>query len=256
MEKPGYVDRTRPYKPTTMQSSEEIKTWYNTFSEKQVATGTNLRHYTIFAKLLDSGLKKHHKVLEIGCGIGTLTKLIHAYLKKGELVATDISDESIEIARKRISKSHKINFQVTDMKNFSHPAKFDFIVLADVLEHIPLEQHGALFDIISKQMHEKSIVLINIPHPKALDFLRSHTPEKLQIIDQSIGADEMILNAYAANLELIDYTSYSLFNKENDSVLIRFKKKSEITLTELSKPVIIKRKLIKRIRYYLAKGVF
>ena len=256
MEKPGHVDRIRPYKSNTMQSSEEIKNWYNIFSETQVAAGTNLRHYTIFSKLLDSGLKKHHAVLEIGCGIGTLTKLIHSYLKKGELVATDISDESIEIARKRISKSHKINFQVTDMKNFSHPTKFDFVVLPDVLEHIPIEQHSALFDTISKQMHEKSIVLINIPHPKALNFSRSHIPEKLQIIDQSIGADEMIINTYAANLELIDYISYSLFYKETDSVLIRFKKKSEMTLTKLSKPVIMKRKLIKRIRYYLAKGIF
>ncbi len=238
-----------------MESKEEIKKWYNTFSEKQVATGTNLRHYAIFNKLIDSGLRKNHSVLEIGCGIGTLTKLVYGFLKKGELVATDISDESIEIAKKRMPPSKRINFLVTDMKDFSYPKKFDFIVLPDVLEHIPIEQHKDLFEVICKHMHHESLVIINIPHPKALDFLSIHSPEKLQIIDQSISADTMINNAYTADLELIDYISYSIFNKENDSVLIRFKKNNAITLTPLSKLVIIRRKSIERIKYFLANGV-
>lgn len=239
-----------------MESREEIKKWYNTFSEKQVATGTNLRHFTIFNKLIGAGLRRNHAVLEIGCGIGTLTKLIYGYLKSGELVATDISDESIEIARKRIPPSKRINFLVTDMVGFSYAKSFDFIVLPDVLEHIPLEQHKALFGIMSKHMHQESIMMINIPHPKALDFIRTHTPEKLQIIDQSIAADTMINNAYTTDLELINYISYSLFNKENDSILIRFKKKDAITLTPLSKLEIIRRKSIERFRYFLANGVF
>lgn len=239
-----------------MKSREEINNWYNTFSEKQVATGTNLRHYTIFNKLINSGIRKNYSVLEIGCGIGTLTKLIHAYLKKGELVATDISDKSIEIAKTRIPQSKKINFLVTDMKDFSYPKRFDFIVLADVLEHIPIEQHKELFEVLCKHMHDESIMLINIPHPKALDFIRSHFPEKLQVIDQSISAEILIKNAQACDLELIDYTSYSLYNKENDNVLVRFKKNNAITLNPLSKSVIIQRKFNERIKYFLAKVVF
>jgi len=183
-----------------MKTTKEIKNWYNVFSKKQLKTGTNLRHYTIINHLINSGLQKNSSVLEIGCGIGTLTGLLHKYLKKGKLVATDISDDSIEIAKKRISKSENIDFLTTDMKDFNYPKKFDFIVLPDVLEHIPIEQHLGLFKILTKHMHDESILLINIPHPKAIEYIREHTPEKLQIIDQSISAETLLKNAYFSDL--------------------------------------------------------
>jgi trans-aconitate 2-methyltransferase len=238
-----------------MEAEKKVQKWYNAFSEKQLQTGTNLRHYTLFNNLVANGLKKNHSVLEVGCGIGTLTRLIYKYLRKGELVATDISDESINIAKSRIGTSRKIEFLVTDMTDFNHPKKFDFIILPDVLEHIPVEQHKALFQILSKHMHNDSIMIINVPHPRALDFLRIHFPEKLQVIDQSLNASELLNNAYASNLELINYTSYSLFNKEADYVFIKFRKEQMISLTPISKPEIIYRKFFKRIRYYIARLV-
>lgn len=43
-------------------------------------------------------------MLEIGCGVGTLTELLSQYITRGSMVAVDISTESVEIARKRLSK--------------------------------------------------------------------------------------------------------------------------------------------------------
>jgi len=240
-----------------MKTEKEVQKFYNVFAKKQAITGTNLRHYTIINHLMNYGLKKNHNVLEIGCGIGTLTKLIYRFLNKGELVATDISDESIQIAKTRITTGSKDNmkFFVTDMKDFNYPKKFDFIVLPDVLEHIPIEQHPDLFSTLSRHMHEKSIILIHIPHPTALDFIREHEPEKLQIIDQSINADVIINNSYANNLFLIDYISYSLYNNKADYVLATFKKggikyKSN---SPLSKLTIIYKKTIARIKFLIRK---
>ena len=34
-------------------------------------------------------------------------------------------------------------------------------------------------------MNQESVICINIPHPKALDFIRETNPDKLQIVDQS-----------------------------------------------------------------------
>ena len=233
-----------------METGKDVNNWYNSFSENQLATGINLRHYTIMEHLFNSGLKKNSTVLEIGCGIGTLTGLISKYLRKGKLVATDISDESIKIAKNRIPKSDKIDFFVTDMTNFDYTEKFDFIVLPDVLEHIPMVQHQDLFKVLSKLMHDQSIIIIHIPHPKALDYVRENMPEKLQIIDQSIEADTLMLNAYSNNLVLINYSSYSLFNEEPDYVLARFKKNSKSMLTPYSKSVIIPKKLLARIKFF------
>ncbi|MBK9254202.1 MAG: class I SAM-dependent methyltransferase [Saprospiraceae bacterium] len=231
-------------------NKEEIRNWYNVFAKKQTVTGTNLRHFTIINNLIKSGLKKNHLVLEIGCGIGTLTGLIQKYLSDGKIVATDISDESIRIAKEFIpTTKNNIEFIVTDMKDFRHDYKFDFIVLPDVLEHIPIEQHTSLFRTIAEHMHEKSKILINIPHPKALDYIRNKHPESLQIIDQSISAKQLLLDAYDSDLILIDYISYAIFNEEDDYATITFKKNRSIILTPLSRSSIILKKLKAKIKF-------
>lgn len=227
---------------------KEVQNWYNSHSTKQVKVGVNIRHFNIKSELIDSGLKKDHTVLEIGCGIGTLTGLINQYLTKGKLVATDISDKSIEIAKNIVDGAEKIDFIITDMIGFSSDLKFDFIVLPDVMEHIPVEQHEELFKTMHHCMHEESIIFIHIPHPTALDYLRKETPEKLQIIDQSISAKEMILNAVSANLRLIEYRSYNLYTQETDYVIIKFKKDTPFKLNKLSKSTIIKKKIKLRLK--------
>lgn len=227
---------------------KDVKNWYNSFSVNQVKTGTNIRHFNILSELIDSGLKRSHKVLEIGCGIGTLTGLINQYLTKGKLVATDISNESIEIAKKTIKSADKIDFIVTDMIGFTADNKFDFIVLPDVMEHIPLEQHKELFKTMTNCMHDDSIIFIHIPHPTALDYLRKTSPEKLQIIDQSISAKDMVVNASESELRLIEYRSYNLTAEETDYVIIKFKKDVPFSLNQLSKLAIIKKKARLRLR--------
>lgn len=236
-----------------MKTSNDVRDWYNQFSGNQVKKGINLRHFKIMNRLIKIGLKKDHSVLEIGCGIGTLTQLINSFLKSGKLVATDISDKSINIAKSRITKSDKIDFIVTDMSDFSYPAKFDFIVFPDVLEHIPEESHENIFKTVSSLMHNNSRILINIPHPRAIDYLRKTDPDKLQVIDQAISAFSIIKNATKSNLELVSYDSYSLFKKEYDSVFIILKKGTSIEYSALSKREIILAKLKERIKFLLSK---
>ena len=195
-----------------MGENIDVKSWYNTFASKQKKTGLNLRHYSIINQLIGYGLKKKSKVLEVGCGIGTLTSLLHNFLTKGKIVATDISDVSVEIAKKDL-KSNRATFYVTDMKNFSLDEKFDFIVLPDVLEHIPMEDHKELFKTLSNLLSNSGILCIHIPHPKVINYIRKNTPELLQVIDQSISADFLMKNAYESGFLLQDYKSYSLFKK-------------------------------------------
>ena len=92
-----------------MSNSKDVRGWYNNFSKNQTETGVNIRHYKIMNELIKSGLRKDSVVLEVGCGVGTLTVLLNKFLSKGKLVATDISDESIEKAKKRIPNSNKID---------------------------------------------------------------------------------------------------------------------------------------------------
>lgn len=230
--------------------SSEIKDWYNNvFAKKQVKTGINLRHYKIIHNLIDAGLQKNHNVLEVGCGIGTLTELLLKYLKRGAITATDISDKSIEIAQSKLL-SDKVKFVVTDMRNFVTNEKFDFIVLPDVLEHIPMDQHENLFRIFSEITHEKSHILINIPHPKLIDYYKRNNPKSLQIIDQALPANFILNNAYKYGFSLIKYEPYPIFNKMDEYVNIVFKNEYSFEkLNPFSTFDKIRRKQLARLRF-------
>ncbi|MBP6978309.1 MAG: class I SAM-dependent methyltransferase [Bacteroidales bacterium] len=234
-------------------SSETIAGFYDDYAQIQQKTGTNLRHYYLFSRLKKAGLKRHHHVLEVGCGIGTLTRLIHRYVKHGKVVAVDISEKSIASARKRFGNASRIEFMVSDMQSFIYPDNFDFIVLPDVLEHIPIEQHQQLFGTLRKHMHQDSIIYINIPHPQMIEYLRKHDPGKLQVIDQEVHADTITRNAYLNDLLLKRYFSYSLFDRENDYVEIIFSvRKGLSSLIPYSRTIVIWRKLLLRIRHRLS----
>ena len=95
-----------------MSDKVEVSNWYNSYSVRQLKTGVNLRHYTIINELIGAGLKRNSRVLEIGCGVGTLTGLMLRYLRRGMVVSTDISDESVEIARQLYGGTRRAEFKI------------------------------------------------------------------------------------------------------------------------------------------------
>ena len=196
--------------------SSNVSEFYDQYSKQQLNTGVHIRHYTILTRLKKAGLKPNHRVLEVGCGIGTLTCLLGSYLKDGKLTAVDISPESIEIAKKRTEALKHVDYVVTDMSDFASEGKFDFIVFPDVLEHIPKEQHNAIFRLLSKSLHEASKMAIHIPDPIALDYIRANTPELLQIIDQSLYMEDFCKAMEGTTLMVETYERYPLFTIEPD----------------------------------------
>lgn len=235
-----------------MDSGSDVEKYYDEFSAYEVSRGVNLRHFHIFNELKRSGIQKNHSVLEIGCGIGQLTGLLKRYLRKGKIVSTDISPASIAIAKRRMGSSSDVEFVVTDMTDFTYPDLFDFIVLPDVLEHIPKATHTALFGHLSKLMKPDAKLIIHIPHPKYILFDELNHPEKLQIIDQQITADELMANTYPHGLMLEKYEAYPLFNQQKDYVYIVFSKDYMPGYQLLPKWKVIQKKSMERVRYILS----
>jgi trans-aconitate 2-methyltransferase len=133
---------------------EEVVNFYDQFAEKQQKTGINSRHLSILDKVKAAGLQSNHRILEVGCGIGTVSHLLATQVPKGEVLAVDISPESIEKAKNLWKSQTNLSFEVSDMSDFDKPGKsFDFFVFPDVLEHIPVDQHFPLFQNISKHAH-------------------------------------------------------------------------------------------------------
>ncbi len=233
-------------------SRNNISDYYDSFSSRQVKTGVNIRHRTIFYQLRKAGLRKNHKVLEVGCGVGTLTSLIGNYLNKGSLLAVDISPESIEMAKQRLEKFRNISFLVSDMSDFNVDAKFDFVVLPDVLEHIPLAQHSIVFGKIASNTHNDSLVFINIPSPHYQDYISANKPELQQIIDQSLYTNIFAHAIYENGFYIYSLQTYGLAVKEGDYQRIILKKNNKINrLNYYTKPRLRMMELYSRIRLLL-----
>jgi trans-aconitate 2-methyltransferase len=209
---------------TNLASKKEVEEFYNTFKAHQQKLGVNIRHRTIFKNLKKLGLKPDSNVLEIGCGIGTVSSLILKHIPKGNFTGVDISTESIAQAKKFNAQYANAEFIVNDMSSFNHRTKFDFVVLPDVLEHIPVDQHSNLFKTISEVTTPEVTVLINIPEPFTLDWVRRNKPEALQIIDQSLSIQDLANHIYPSGFYIFSISPYGLQYEHEEYLSIVLKK--------------------------------
>ena len=237
-----------------MQAAEEqdkVVRFYDQFAEKQEKTGINSRHLSILEKAKQAGLASNHRVLEVGCGIGTVSHLLATQVPQGKVLAVDISPESIEKARVLWKKQGNLKFDVSDMSDFNLPGEtFDFFVFPDVLEHIPVAQHARLFENIQRHAHADSVVLIHIPAPRYLEWMIGNQPEKLQVIDQPLDTGVLVQTLGAAGFYLEKMETYALFFEEKDYQYFVFRTKKPVQQsTEKSKWQVLKERIIIRLKY-------
>ncbi len=204
---------------------KEVAEFYDAFAKKQCAMGINNRHLSIRRWLEEVGLKPYHEVLEIGCGIGTVTELILQHLNKdGFLRAVDISPESIDTATSRLRKYRNVDLMVKDITATDIRGAYDVIVLPDVIEHIPISLHAKLFKNISKALNKNGFVFIHMPDPNYLEWVTRNNPAELQVIDQPIHAHILSDNLIKTGLYVHYLSSYTVYDKQPDYQVVVLKK--------------------------------
>lgn len=209
-------------------AQEEVKDFYDQYVDHQSKIGVSTRHRIIHQNLGNIGLKSDSNVLEIGCGIGTVSSLIIKSTPQGKFLGVDISPESIATAKK-LNPQSNADFIVNDMSDFTSDIQFDFIVFPDVLEHIPVEQHSRLFENVAKVCKPSTKVLINIPEPNALHWVRKNRPQDLQIIDQSLSMQDLLNNTYPHGFQVQSICPYSIHMNHPNYLRIVLIRDGEIT---------------------------
>ena len=237
------------------EGKEKVVSFYDQFAEKQAKTGINSRHLSILDKVKKAGLQANHRILEVGCGIGTVSHLLATQVPKGKVLAVDISPESIEKAKVLWKDQKNLGFEVSDMSDFDKKGEtFDFFVFPDVLEHIPVDQHFRLFQNIQKHSHADSVIFIHIPAPRYLQWMIDNEPEKLQVIDQPLDSGDLIKNITANGFYLEKMETYGLFFEEKDYQYFVFRSAKPLrSSTPKSKWDVLKERLRIRLKYGLTK---
>ena len=83
-----------------METKENVKKFYDDYIPRQKKYGVTPRHHFILKRLKQYGLNSNSKVLEIGCGIGTLSSIIIKEVNNGFFLGCDISEESIKVCKR------------------------------------------------------------------------------------------------------------------------------------------------------------
>ncbi len=160
---------------------DDVKLYWNTrpcnirHSNKEIGTAqyfddVSARRYMVephivnFANFADC---KDKTVLEIGCGIGTDTS---SFIQNGAIVtAVDISEESLNIARKRMDVFNlKADIRYADaeeLSKFVDEKKYDIIYSFGVLHHTPTPENA--FREVTKFMDENSEFRLMVYHKGA-----------------------------------------------------------------------------------------
>lgn len=213
--------------------NKKVIEFYNEYVEHQQDVGINERIFEMYRRLKKRGLHSGSNILELGCGIGTLTYLLAKTVKSGQIESVDISTQSIEFAKQRLKQSN-ITLVAHDVVDYVPKNKnFDFITLFDVIEHIPMERHDELFRNLGKIASDKTVILINIPSPAAIQYDIDNNPNALQIVDQPLPIDFIVGNIVKNGLSLVSFENHSIW-AENDYqffVIAKNKKYHEVKLS-------------------------
>ena len=207
----------------------DVEKFYDEFADQQEDAGINRRHLSIDQWLTNFGLQDSHRVLEVGCGVGTQTELLAKRLENGQITACDISPESIKRAESRLKNFTNAHFIACDIVDYEIEGEFDFIILPDVLEHIPIDQHPRLFQKLAALLTSEGRIVIHIPDPYYLKwrYTQEKEADKMQVIDQSIFTDTLVGSVYPAGLYIEHLQSYSLHVENHDYQIILLRKKRQ-----------------------------
>lgn len=88
----------------------------------------------------DTAFPPGSRVLEAGCGVGAQTVTLAAHSPLAEIVALEISETSLEQARRTVATAgfHNVQFRQGDIFDLPFEAQsFDHVFVCFVLEHLP-----------------------------------------------------------------------------------------------------------------------
>jgi len=105
-------------------------------SQKRIISSNNFT-YRIILNIINKFLDSPKKILDIGCGVGTIS----LYLANNghKVYGIDISNNAIKScteSAKKLQLENKAHFKVVDFPNKIPNEKFDLILFIEVIEHL------------------------------------------------------------------------------------------------------------------------
>jgi len=86
------------------------------------------------------------KVIDLGCGTGTISKLVKEAFPNARITCLDLAESMIETAKIKLNDyGDNITYMVGDFQSFNFPEKYDVIVSSLALHHLVTDEDKKQF---------------------------------------------------------------------------------------------------------------
>lgn len=148
--------------------SNPLNNFYNRYHrknrkiQKQIISDRNYTYQTI-TKLSKIFLKSKGAVLDVGCGVGTIS--LYLASKGHDVIGIDISSRAIKLAKssaKQIGFKY-LKFENSDVSTLNKFAvkKFDYVICSEVIEHVKDDKQ--LLKDIYKLLKPGGVLVLSTP---------------------------------------------------------------------------------------------
>jgi 2-polyprenyl-3-methyl-5-hydroxy-6-metoxy-1,4-benzoquinol methylase len=175
-------------------ATREQAEFYDNFIDHFKAQMNNGRNQN-FRAWTKKWIFKPAKVLDAGCAFGYNSE----YLTQigCEVHGIDISSQCIMLARKKYPHGKWHCGDITDGFNPGPDVKdFDFVLLSDVVEHIPKERHGIFFQRLGEMTKPGAALIASVPNPENHELAQQQT---YQPVEEKIEMHELLKSMAAGS---------------------------------------------------------
>lgn len=188
------------------------------------------------------------RILEVGCGMGSICARMHKHWPKAVITGIDISTLSIRIAEKLFADD-TLDFKESILTPATFDDQFDLIVFMDVYEHIAVTDRPMVHAAIAKILRNKGKVILTVPTPHNLKWSLVNKPETMQPVDEHISFEVVGKLATDTGTEVILYERKNVWNvgdyahivlEKNDDFEAAFFKNKPVTPLQRSNRILNK----------------
>lgn len=158
-------------------------------------------------------IKDGDKVLELGCGWGSLTLYMGRQFPNSKITAVSNSKTQREFILKKAEKLGLKNIQIitADMNQFQTEEKFDRVVSVEMFEH--MRNHQLLLEKVASWLNPKGTLFVHI-------FVHKDTPYLFEVKDDSDWMSKYFFSGgmmpsddyftyYQDHFKLVDHVKYN-----------------------------------------------
>ena len=183
-----------------------IRAFYDAFTRKLVRdyVDGNLRQARAFELVRSAIGPTTRTILDVGCGIGASSASYASGRADTTVHGVDISPNNIEVARALFARPG-LEFSVGDMSEPPGDRQYDLIAMVDMHEHIPREQWPTFHRVLAESLSETGTLVMTTPSPLHQEYLRTHKPEGIQVVDETLVLRDVTDLAEALRATVIRY---------------------------------------------------